>query len=37
MIKELQHGPLNFPVSRFIVIESFGSDGIDLVNENDGG
>jgi len=35
MVKQLEHGPLHFSVSGLVVIESFGSDCIDFIDEDD--
>ena len=37
MVEQLQHGSLDFPVSRFIVVESLGADSVDFINEDDCG
>ena len=37
MVKQLQHSSLNFSISRLVIVEPFGSDGVDLVDENDSG
>lgn len=37
MVEQFQHGSLDLSISGFVIVESFGSDSIDLVDEYDGG
>ncbi len=37
LVEQLQHGSLDFPLSAGIGVVALCSDGVDLVDENDGG
>ena len=37
LIKQLKHGTLHFAIARFLAVEPLGADGVQLVDENDGG
>jgi hypothetical protein len=36
LIQQFQHGPLNLSISRLVRVESLRSDGVELVDEDDG-
>ena len=37
VVEQFEHGPLHLSVSAFVVVETLGSYGVDLVDKDDGG